>query len=94
MDINKQFYLYYQTRNAQIAEYKKQGKSWIWIAQHMDLSRGYVKTLGHKLGVFGPQKKFLKVPDRKCPMCGQTVKSKMEGKARGVNHLNGSVTRG
>lgn len=72
MDLDHQFYSYYNTRNSQIAEFKKDGLSWEQIATKMGLSREYVKQLGHKQGVYGPQKKF-KAPVHKCPMCGQAI---------------------
>lgn len=91
--LQKQWLKYYKSRNLQVADFKREGRSWKWIADLMGLSREYVKNLGHKQGVAGPQRNF-KVPDRKCPMCGQTVILKIVGKARGLNQLNGSVTRG
>lgn len=71
--MEQDFYIYYNTRNAQIGELRLQGWTLQQIAELMGLSREYVKTLSHKQGVYGPQRKSTKVPVRKCPMCGQTA---------------------
>ena len=46
-------------RNAEIAELKRQGRTWGEIARKFDLSREYVKTIGHKLGAYGDKRGLL-----------------------------------
>lgn len=45
-------YSYLGIRNKQIAEFKKQGFTWRQIANKVGLSRGYVKTITRKQGVY------------------------------------------
>ena len=47
-------------RNNKIAEYKSKGMTYAEIAKFVNLSREYVKQICHKLGISGPQRKFIK----------------------------------
>jgi len=69
----KNFLRYLRIRNDQIAFFKNNGWSWQKIGDLMNLHRDYVKSIGHKRGVFGPQRKICgEEPKRKRLILSQT----------------------